>query len=284
MLTALKRHFLSFAAIAALCVPAVASATTLDVSGAGASGSINTLVVDHVDLATSSGTGTFDPFVRIQGNNSEQGFNTSGTVRFDTKSGTWTTDLLLSDLPVVIFGGTSYLEFALDLGEPGGDGSPNSLLDVTEAQVFVSPTGGQSPTTFGTLHGGDILDIAGSLVYDLDSNGDNRMVILGDTTSGNGRIDYLFYLPASLFEADGAPFVYFYSAYANSGGTFEEWGTCRSASGAPQSCLGNDGTTPPAQVPQPGTAILLGAGLLALAPLALGRLAPRPVALKRRRA
>src|SRR5690242_2645183 len=37
-----------------------------------------------------SGTGNIQPFVRVQNNGTEQGYNTSGTIQFDTKTGTWT--------------------------------------------------------------------------------------------------------------------------------------------------------------------------------------------------
>ena len=43
-----------------------ALATSLDVSGSGASGDINTSKIFHIDLEESSGTGVFTPFVRIQ--------------------------------------------------------------------------------------------------------------------------------------------------------------------------------------------------------------------------
>src|SRR5213596_2610357 len=53
-----------------------------------------------------SGTGQFDPFVRLQGSPTEQGYNTcsqsscGGDVsEFDTKPGTWTHAILVSKIP-----------------------------------------------------------------------------------------------------------------------------------------------------------------------------------------
>jgi hypothetical protein len=49
----------------------------------------------------SSGTGLFDPFVRLQGSPTEKGYNTNGPVAFDTKSGIWTHAILATAIPVV---------------------------------------------------------------------------------------------------------------------------------------------------------------------------------------
>src|SRR5437868_2716071 len=45
-----------------------------------------------------SGTGTFTPFVRVQGSPSEQGYNTDGTTQFDTKVGNWTHSIKVSQI------------------------------------------------------------------------------------------------------------------------------------------------------------------------------------------
>ena len=48
-----------------------------------------------------SGTGLFDPFVRLQGSPTEKGYNTNGAVAFDTKPGTWTHAIKVNAIPVV---------------------------------------------------------------------------------------------------------------------------------------------------------------------------------------
>jgi hypothetical protein len=48
----------------------------------------------------SSGTGTFNPFVRLQGSPTEAGYNTNGTTEFETKVGTWTHAIKISEMPV----------------------------------------------------------------------------------------------------------------------------------------------------------------------------------------
>ena len=51
-----------------------------------------------------SGTGLFDPFVRLQGSPTEKGYNTDGAVEFDTKTGTWTHAIKVNAIPVVDHG------------------------------------------------------------------------------------------------------------------------------------------------------------------------------------
>ena len=82
------------------------------------------LVVDQVNGSTvgdweasggllrfgSSGTGTFNSFVRVQGTPTEQGYNTNGTLQFDTKTGNWTKAILVSGIPVTYIGGVPYWE------------------------------------------------------------------------------------------------------------------------------------------------------------------------------
>jgi len=48
----------------------------------------------------SSGTGIFDPFVRLQADPTEQGFNTDAAVTLDAKSGKWTHAIKVNAIPV----------------------------------------------------------------------------------------------------------------------------------------------------------------------------------------
>jgi hypothetical protein len=66
-----------------------------------ADGAVVTYLGDSCQSEGSSGTGVFDPFVRLQASPNEEGYNTNGTVQFDTKTGTWTHAERVSHIPVV---------------------------------------------------------------------------------------------------------------------------------------------------------------------------------------
>src|ERR1019366_6764636 len=70
-------------------------------SGTTNMGAIVSYIGDSNASQGSSGTGVFDPFVRLQGTPTEQGFNTNAAVTFDAKSGTWTHAIKVSGIPVV---------------------------------------------------------------------------------------------------------------------------------------------------------------------------------------
>lgn len=87
-------------------------ATTLDLTTAGSSGTINGALFQQVGPQP-TGSGVIDPFVRISAANqtSVQGFNTDARpLQFDENSSpTFTHSLLLSDLATVNVGGTTYI-------------------------------------------------------------------------------------------------------------------------------------------------------------------------------
>ena len=53
----------------------------------------------------SSGSGIFDSFVRLQADPQEKGYNTDGTLEYDTKGGAFTHSIKVSDIPVISVGG-----------------------------------------------------------------------------------------------------------------------------------------------------------------------------------
>src|SRR6266446_8366803 len=84
-----------------------------------------------------TGTGVIDPFVRVQADGTEQGYNTSGGTPFDDKAGTWTHDIQFSDLQTttVKLNGTQYFQVLLDVNEPGGS---QSLISLDQLQFYSS--------------------------------------------------------------------------------------------------------------------------------------------------
>src|SRR4029077_18801416 len=68
-------------------------------------------------IIPAAGSGNIDSFVRVQASGTEQGYNTSfRPLQFnETTSATFTHDLALSAVPVVLINGVTYREFLLDI-------------------------------------------------------------------------------------------------------------------------------------------------------------------------
>jgi hypothetical protein len=202
--------------------------TTVDLTTAGSEGSIGAALFQQID-PQATGTGFIDPFLRIQANGSEAGYNTSaaGAV-FDDKTGIWTHDLLLSTLTVVANPNTgvpSY-KFSLDINQT----KPGNLLTLNQLQIFAGNTanitGGSVSATTGYL-----TPPAGlTSVYDMNPTGgtDGNNVLMDYLlNSGSGSGDVCLFIPSAGFA--GFTYLTLYSQFGNPPGTqdsddgFEEW-------------------------------------------------------------
>ena len=232
-----------------------AVAVSLDLTTAGASGFVNGAFFEQIN-PQSTGTGVIDPFLRIQANGTEEGFNNNVdafTLDDVAKGGqTFNHEIMLSSVPIVNVGGVDYYQFLLDINEPSGGG--NATISLHELEIWLSDT---SITSFAGATG-EYSDLSGSsatLAFDLDSGPDGDSVIELDYSlnAGSGAGDLFVYIPVSELGTDDK-IVYLYSAFGSpnsSGDGFEEWSTLQS-------------TTPPG-VPDVGSAsVLLGLGLLGL--------------------
>ena len=224
---------------------ASAQAAVVDLT-AGGSGFAEGAFFQWTDLNHNAvGTGVIDPFVRIQANGTEQGYNTDGRpVPFDEKTNANDThSLLFSTVPHVNLNGTDYREFLLDVAEPGNDDTTFISLDQLKLWLMDEPDINTTDlSSFGTP------------LFDL---GENSVLVRGDLNPGNGKGDVLVYIPDELFTGDN-PYLYFYSQFGDSDASFEEWAVCHQVGG----CLGGGGNNH--TVPEPSSLGLLGIGLLGM--------------------
>src|SRR3954447_8051563 len=122
----IKRNFAAALAAAGMfALAGIANAAVVNLGSSG-SGTVNgALFETNNDHPT--GTGVYDPFLTVQANSWEQGYNSS-TGNFDTKrEPQWNHEIKFSDLQVTTINGTAYFGFSVDINEPNNSKSWISL-------------------------------------------------------------------------------------------------------------------------------------------------------------
>ncbi len=238
---------------------------TINNSGTISDGA-NTVTFTFDKLQT-AGTGVLAPFLRIQQNGTEQGYNTTqasaGDLPFQEKFGSWTHDLLFSSLT----NDGSNFKFVLDIGEPvSGTGS---LLSLDGLKLFSTKTPGQNSNTVDGS--GNASGISGTLLWNMDALADNYVLLNAnrDGNPGNGVSDMLMSVPTSVFAGLGSTdYIILWSRFglqdgatAGSGsfGTFEEWSPVKASATPCDPAVEQCG---PSQVPEPTSLLLMSAGLI----------------------
>src|SRR6266487_3395565 len=136
-------------AVAALFFASSAQATIVDLIN-GDSGTINGAIFEYTP-PPGTGTGVITPFLRVQADGTEQGYNTSNpSPPFDDKTGPFTHDITFADLMTteVTIGGQNYFKILLDINQVGGDGS---LLSLDQLQFYTSANGSLNTTNLSLL-------------------------------------------------------------------------------------------------------------------------------------
>lgn len=153
------------------------------------SATVNGAIFSAVDGG--SGTGNFNPFVRVEtsGNATiEHGYNTDhGSPAFDEKTGIWTHSVAIGDVPIVDIAGTLYVEVFLDINESQSEAA--KFLSLDQLVVFET-TGGGSLNSTDLTDGGAL----GTVRYNLDAGGDNE-ILLFTFNGGSGVKDYKVLIP-----------------------------------------------------------------------------------------
>jgi hypothetical protein len=236
MQTSRWRVLLVIVVLVSICASAVKAAVTVDLTGgAGSSGYANGAYFEWVD-ENSTGTGVIDSFLRIQATGTERGYNTDGTLEFDTKS-SHTKALLLSAVPTVEIDSVLYREFLLDIGESSAGSEPLLSLDTIEIYL----TADRYQTGYPAL---------GTKVFDLDIglDGDATVIMNASLNPGNGWGDIFAYIPESFFaDADDDDYVCLYS----------EFGGLWPSSSSPEEWAVRLSVTPPPPPPVPAPAAVL---------------------------
>ena len=185
----------------------------------GSSAYINGAYFFSEQPTTSSGTGLIQAFVRVQdgGNDAtpgvEDGYNTDARplLHEENTSPSFTTNLSLAAVPVITLDdGNQYYEFRLDINQLNS----SQYLSLDELVLMI---GGTAVDVTGLIDqdGDGIVDADFlaqftpgdtsddlSIVYDLDSGGNNSVLLDYSLQAGSGKSDMFFYVPLSNFTAD----------------------------------------------------------------------------------
>jgi hypothetical protein len=247
----------------AILAGGTAQAIMVDLLQPNSSGSVNTFygtAIFNTDTTQPTGTGVFDPFLTVQNNGVEQGYNSSNSnAPFDVKRiPQWNHEITVSEMKQkasVTIGNAVYYRFLIDVNEPNT--ADKALISLDSLKLFTSPIVGQTTTNVEAL---------GVKRFDLDIDpagmAADNWALYDDRNHGSGESDIAVLIPSSAFAtASDSDYVYMY----------QKWGEHQSADlmlvngtegGFEETKLGGSFSISVAPVPEP-TTVLFGIGLVA---------------------
>jgi uncharacterized repeat protein (TIGR01451 family) len=186
------------------------------------SGAVVSYIGSSDTARQASGTGLFDPFVRLQASPTEQGFNTDAPVTLDAKTGKWTHAIKVSAIPVVDCdgsgGGTATCwELFVDIN----DSNTNKRISLNDVQIFFTDSNLLSgytpgpPPTFSSPAGNVTTE-------EYSFHGD---ILINDVNQGSGRGDLRYLVPTFGHTWDSSTWFVLYSRWGVTTGTPGNFGT-----------------------------------------------------------
>ena len=211
----------------------------VDLTFDGASGTINGGV--FMTGTFQAGPTTFSSFLEVRHDGTEQGYNTNGTLQYNTlDTQNSTHSILLANVPIVIgdgsqgtIEGVAYREFRLNIGEAGTN---KQFLSLDAFQIWQEESGNLTNFTPGTGFAGTHTNY---LAYNLDAGADRWVALKEQPANGNGadQTEFTVLIPDSAFINDPSHrYITLYSQFGVQTGyaadsSSEEWGLSVNSTG-----------------------------------------------------
>jgi hypothetical protein len=200
-----------------------------DINQQGRISNVNGAIVSTYAGVGATGTGTFNPFLNLDGQTAStyEGISTGGPTMPDANS-VWTKSLSITEMlqAVVSINSVNYVAIGIDLNENQSGGSPFVSLDSAVLYTAPSATGGNvDASSVPTFIGNPGLNPVPAWSLDTLSSLDpasvtTDRVLLFDTSimgSGQGVPDIYLMIPETTINQSGQDYFYLYAHFGGAG-------------------------------------------------------------------